>query len=139
MKDDLLFDNNPSDTEIGFVKNELKKFNDKIVGDDNHKPIGIIVKNDNNEIIGGRIGGTYWGWLYIDRFRIHDQYRNRGIGTRVLRSAEDEAKKRGCFHSHVDTHDFQAVNFYIKQGYPVRCELEDLPKGHSKYLMTKVL
>ena len=135
----MSFNNNPSDSEIQHIKDELKLFNDRIVGDDNHKQINIIVKNDRDEIIGGLISGTYWEWLYIDRLWIHENYRNRGFGKSILKLAEDEAKNRGCNNVHLDTHDFQAVNFYKKQGYISRCELDNLPKGHTKYLMTKEL
>ena len=130
---------NPSDKEIQFVRDELKKFNDQIVGDDNHKPINIIIKDENEDILGGLIGGTYSGWLYIDRFWINENIRNQGIGKKILKLAEDEAKQRGCNNVHLDTHDFQAVNFYKQQGYEIKCELKDLPKGHNKYLMTKEL
>ncbi|MBE3093890.1 MAG: GNAT family N-acetyltransferase, partial [Actinobacteria bacterium] len=133
MQNNMSFNNNPSDSEIQYIKDELKLFNDRIVGDDNHKQINIIVKNDRDEIIGGLIGGTYWEWLHIDRFWVHENYRSQGIGKSVLKLAEDEAKNRGCNNVHLDTHDFQAVNFYKKQGYIIRCELNNLPNGHTKY------
>lgn len=139
MQNIMSFNNNPSDSEIQYIKDELKLFNDRIVGDDNHRQINIIVKNDRDEIIGGLISGTYWEWPYIDRFWVHENYRNQGIGKSVLKLAEDEAKNRGCNNVHLDTHDFPAVNFYKKQGYIIRCELSNLPKGHTKYLMTKEL
>jgi ribosomal protein S18 acetylase RimI-like enzyme len=139
MQNNMSFNNNPSDSEIQYIKDELKLFNDRIVGDDNHKQINIIVKNDRDEISGGLIGGTHWEWLYIDRFWVHENYRNQGIGKSVLKLAEDEAKNRGCNNVRLETHDFQVVNFYKKQGYIIRCELNNLPKGHTKYLMTKEL
>ena len=55
MQNNMSFNNNPSDSEIQYIKYELKLFNDRIVGDDNHKQINIIVKNDRDEIIGGLI------------------------------------------------------------------------------------
>ena len=137
MQDNFSFINNPLDSEVQSIKDELKIFNDKIVGSDNFMPIHIIVKNNMNEIIGGLIGGTYWEWLYIDRFWIHENYRKQGIGTKIIKLVEEEAKNRGCKNGHLDTHDFQAVNFYKKQGYKIRCKLKDLPKGHFKFLMTK--
>lgn len=139
MNDLLVYTDDPSEEEIEFIKNGLKEYNDRIVGDDNHKVLSIVVKDKNENIIGGIIGGTYWEWLYIDRFWIRDEYRKKGIGTRLLKKIEEEAIKRGCKNVHLDVHDFQALEFYIKNGYIVKSELKDLPIGHSKYLLWKYL
>jgi hypothetical protein len=48
-------------------------------------------------------------------------------------------KQRGCKYSHLDTHDFQTVDFSKKNGYEIVSELKDLPKGHNKFLMKKCL
>ena len=53
--------------------------------------------------------------------------------------AEKEAKKRGCNNAHLDTHDFQAMNFYQKNNYEICGQLDDLPKGYNKYLLKKIL
>jgi ribosomal protein S18 acetylase RimI-like enzyme len=137
--ENLTIDGNPDETEIEFVKNGLKEFNDAIVGDDDHRLVNFVVKNERNEIVAGLIGGTYWGWLYVDRFWIREEYRKRGLGKKLLAMAEKEAIKRGCEFAHLDTMSFQALGFYQKQGYEVRCELKDLPRGHSKYLLVKRL
>jgi GNAT superfamily N-acetyltransferase len=136
---EFTYQSNPTEDEIEFIKNGLEEYNNNIVGSDNHKLLNIILKNKDKKIIGGILGGTYWGWLNIERFWIEEEYRNKGIGKKLLKKIEEEAKKRGCKHVHLDTHDFQAREFYQKQGYTIRCELKDLPKGHSKYLMTKEL
>jgi ribosomal protein S18 acetylase RimI-like enzyme len=134
----VLFNENGDESEAQYIRDQLKEFNNSVVGDDNHKQIYIIAKKDD-QIIGGIIGGTYWGWLYIDRFWVQENYRNRGLGKRLLEKMENEGRKRNCRYVHLDTHDFQAVGFYKKQGYDIKCEIDDLPKGHKKYLMIKQL
>ena len=133
------FEVNPNDTEIEFIKKSLQEYNDQIVGSDNHLMLNIVIKNDKKEIIGGLIGGTYWGWLYIDRFWISENYRRQGIGKKILKMAENEARIRGCKSVHLDTMSFQAVEFYKKQGYQTKCEYKDLPKGYSKFTLMKEL
>ena len=66
-------------------------------------------------------------------------FNNNPSDSEIQYIKEDEAKNRGCNNVRLETHDFQAVNFYKKQGYIIRCELNNLPKGHTKYLMTKEL
>jgi len=136
LKYDLSINDDESSTDITFIEKELDKYNDQFAEPYKHRKLNIVLK-DGDEIIAGLLGGTYWGWLYIDRFWIKEEYRKSGLGTKILHIAEEEAIKRGCQNVHLDTHDFQAVDFYKKNGYVVVSKLEDLPKGFNKYLMKK--
>ena len=130
---------NPLKNEIDFVRESLAKFNDAKVGEDGHTPINLVEYNEVGEVIGGIIGGTYWGWMYIDILWVREDFRKKGIGTKLLAKAEEEAVCRGCHHVHVDTMSWQAPNFYKKHGYEVIGVLPDIPKGHQKYLLMKAL
>ena len=130
---------NPSKNEIDFVREALKKFNDKSVGNDGHSPLSIVEYDADGNIIAGIIGGTYWGWMYIDILWVHEDHRKKGIGTKLLLEAEKEAVRRGCHHVHLDTMSWQAPDFYKKHDYEVIGILPDIPKGHEKYLLVKAL
>ena len=130
---------NPTETEVKYIRDSLYKYNEEIVGNDGHTPINIIEYDDNGNIVGGIIGGTYWGWMYIDILWVEENHRRRGIGTRLLHEAEKEALKRGCHHVHVDSMSWQAPEFYKKQGYEVIGILPDIPEGNQKYLLIKDL
>jgi len=131
------FNTSPREKEVQHIRDELKLFNDAIAGDDNHTPLSIVAYGDDGEIIGGIIGGTYWGWLYIDRLWIHRDHRKTGIGSSLVRQLEDIARQRGCEFAHLDTMDFQAPGFYEKLGYTRKFAFDDLPKGHSRIFMAK--
>ena len=109
--------NNPSQNEIEFVNKALEAFN----------------------IIAGINGGMYWGWLHIDILWVNENFRKKGIGSKLLKAAESEAKKRGCHHAHLETMSWQAPEFYKKHDYNVAAILNDIPKGHKKFLMLKEL
>ena len=130
---------NPTETEIKHIRDSLYKYNEDIVGKDGHIPINIVEYDDNGNIVGGIIGGTYWGWMYIDILWVDGDHRRRGIGTRLLHEAEKEALKRGCHHVHVDSMSWQAPEFYKKHGYEVIGILPDIPEGNQKYLLIKDL
>ncbi len=54
-------------------------------------------------------------------------------------AAEREAVARGCRQAVVDTHSFQAPDFYSRLGY-VRCGLaEDWPLGYQQIYFQKRL
>ena len=129
----------PTDIEIQKLREALNQFNEKIVGDDGHKSINITEYDKNGNLIGGIIGGTYWGWMHIDVLWVHENHRREGIGTKLLLEAEKEAVRRGCHHVHLDTMSWQAPGFYNKHGYEIIGILPDIPSGYQKYLLMKKL
>lgn len=130
---------NPIEEEIAFVNNALAKFNEEKVGADNHELLNIVEYDENNSIIAGILGGTYWGWLHIDILWVAEKCRKQGIGSKLLKAAEEEAKKRGCHSVHLDTMSWQAPEFYKKHGYKIISELENIPAGNKKFHLIKEL
>ena len=129
----------PSKKEIDFVREALQQFNNKIVENDGHTPLNFVEYDADGNVIAGIIGGTYWGWMYVDILWVHEDYRGQGIGTKLLLEAEKEAIRRGCHHVHLDTMSWQAPEFYKKHGYEVIGLLPDIPSGNQKYLLIKAL
>ena len=129
----------PSETETDYIREALNQFNCAHVGDDGHTPLNLIEYDADGSIIGGLLGGTYWGWLYIDILWVREDHRRQGVGSRLLTEAEKEAMRRGCHHVHVDTMSWQAPAFYQKHGYEVIGVLPDIPLGNQKYLLMKAL
>ena len=129
----------PTEQEIQSVRDALKRFNDEAVGDDGHTPLNIVEYDETGAIIGGILGGTYWGWLYVDILWVDENRRRQGIGSKLLQKAEHEAARRGCHHVHLDTMSWQAPAFYQKHGYEILGVLPDIPEGNQKYLLFKKL
>ena len=129
----------PTANEIDFINLALKKFNDEKVGPDNHELLNIVEYDENKNIIAGILGGTYWGWMHIDILWVDENFRKKGIGTQLLKAAEEEAIKRGCHSVHVDTMSWQAPVFYKKNGFTIISELNDIPQGNKKYHLIKNL
>ena len=86
----------PTEREIAYIRESLYRFNDAAVGEDHHAPLHLTEKNADGEILGGILGGTYWGWMYVDILWVKAEHRGRGIGSRLLMAAEQEAIRRGC-------------------------------------------
>ena len=130
---------NPNKNEIEFVNNALEKFNNMHVGPDNHLLLNIVEYDENQNVIAGILGGTYWGWFHIDILWVDENFRSKKIGSRLLIAAENEAKKRGCHSVHVDTMSWQAPEFYKKHGYELISELDNIPDGYKKFHFIKRL
>ena len=129
----------PNEKEIKYIRDSLYQFNKDIVGDDGHTPLNIVEYDENGDVIGGILGGTYWGWMYIDILWVQADFRRRGIGSKLLVEAEKEAARRGCHYVHLDTMSWQAPDFYKKHGYEVIGVLPDIPSGNQKHLLMKAL
>ena len=94
----------------------------------------------NYEVIAGIIAVIYhWGILFIDEMFVSEMHRHKNLGSYLIKKVEDEAIELGATLSHTDTFDFQAKDFYIKQGYKIFGVLEDCPKDHKRFYLSKNL
>ena len=94
------------------------------------------ITDDNGKIIAGCVAKMYcWNVAYIDTLWVDSEYRGNGLGGELLAEIEKTAKARGCYLIHLDTFDFQAKEFYEKQGYELFGVIEDCPKGHCRYYL----
>ena len=79
----------------------------------------VVCMHENGALVGALEGHTSAGWMFIRGFYVDKQY--QGIGTRILKAAEQEAIGRGCREACVLTRTAQA--FYEKNGYEKSGEL----------------
>jgi GNAT superfamily N-acetyltransferase len=99
----------------------------------------VITDPANKAVIGGLLGRTSLGLLFVDTFFVPESLRGQGIGTRAMQLAEAEAKRRGCTAAVLFTINFQAPGFYERCGYRALGEIQTHPSGISRFVMTKRL
>ncbi len=100
--------------------------------DRHYKTFSVVSKNDAGQIIGGAYAYLHPGWVYIDLLWVAKEQRGNGMGQRLLREAETEATRRGCHSAYLWTQDFEAPEFYEKQGYKRFVVMEDFIPGHQR-------
>jgi N-acetylglutamate synthase-like GNAT family acetyltransferase len=104
----------------------------------------MIYKNyvikDNGKIVAGINADIYyWRILFIDVLYVDEAYRNRNIGSELIKRVESEAKAMGATIAHLENLDARANDFYLKSGYEIFGELENCPQGHKRYYLFKSL
>lgn len=130
----------PSEDDVRVVREELLAFNVAHVGiEPRAGKVNLFLRDEAGRVLGGLLGGWRWGWLYVDKLWVHDDYRGRGGGSRLLRAAEDEAMAAGCTDAVLETFSFQAREFYERHGYRVYATLEGFPPGHYQLFFHKLL
>ncbi|MFE1294684.1 GNAT family N-acetyltransferase [Streptomyces sp. NPDC058731] len=108
--------------------------------DERDVPLHLWAMEDTGGLAGGLVGHTWAGWLHVDYLWVDRTHRSRGLGSRLLARAEHLARtERGCAAARLETWDFQAPDFYRKQGYEVVCVIPDYPPGITEYTLVKRL
>ncbi|MBG7609533.1 MAG: GNAT family N-acetyltransferase, partial [Anaerolineae bacterium] len=130
---------NPDSEARIYIDQQIKAFND--IHSYHHKttrqvgtsPLDVLMFDDKDQLLGGLVGSTYWGWLDIDNLWLPQIFRGRGYGCELIRLAEKEAHARDCNKAVVKTYSFQARDFYQKQGFRVVGTLRNYPPGQIYY------
>ncbi|MFF7974105.1 GNAT family N-acetyltransferase [Streptomyces sp. NPDC007905] len=103
-------------------------------------PLHVWALDAAGDLAGGLVGHTWTTWLHVTYLWVDSRHRGAGLGTRLLAEAEHIARTaRGCTTARLETWDFQAPEFYTKQGYEVVCVIPDYPPGITEYSLTKCL
>ena len=128
----------PNEEIDRFIIAKTRAFNDRFVPDD-FTPLSVYCHNDQGHIVGGLTGKTYWNYLDVEFLWVDDAHRKEGLASKILSMAEREAKERGCTCSMLDTYEFQALGFYLKQGYEEFGSLEGYAGKFERYYLRKSL
>ncbi|HZU11803.1 MAG TPA: GNAT family N-acetyltransferase [Chloroflexota bacterium] len=122
------------------IEEQLRAFNLTHLSDEPEAvPLQIFALDGQGTVVGGLVGKTVWGWLEIGSLWVETALRSRGLGSRLLQEAENEAGRRGCRAARLSTWEFQARDFYERHGYRPYGRLDGYPEGHTVYYLRKEL
>lgn len=129
----------PSEKDVDILRDGILSSLPESMEPSNRKPFAVFLRNDENEIVAGISGRTWWRWLDISCLWVREDLRDQDIGTKLIQQAEEIGRERQCTSALVDTLDVQARDFYEKLGYRVWGALDDFPEGHKRYYLSKKL
>ena len=113
-------------SEAYVQESETVDFDQKLVDKDGKFAAGVIADADK-----GALGS-------IDALYVEEPLRGQGLGTYLLKEAEKFAKENGASMVVTNAGDWN-VGFFQKNGYLIRGELKDVPKGHDCYELYKMI
>lgn len=121
------------------IDDEFNKFATKNGVNCNYKPFSFIAKEDN-KFVGLITGHSYYKEVHIGDLIILEEYRNKHIGSMLVKAVEDYFKDKEFENINLTTYGFQALEFYKKCGY----EIEFIRKNKinsklDKYFLVKNL
>ncbi|MFF8384004.1 GNAT family N-acetyltransferase [Streptomyces kanasensis] len=117
----------------------LTEFNARATGVTDEGELSVRATDDTGAVVGGVTGWTWGTGCEIHMLWVRDDQRGTGLGTRLVRAAEAEARRRGCRHVAVSSYTFQAPDFYRKLGYTETGRTPGVPGGHEDVHLHKHL
>ena len=136
-KNNVRLEMTSDEEELEQVRNHLYSYNMKSV-DADFEPINLVLKAQNNEIVGGLLSYRYGQSIFIEILCVDERLRGSGLGTNLLKKIEEIAAQRAVDTIHLDTFGFQAPGFYLRNGYEQFGELKDVPvKNQNRYFLKK--
>ena len=97
-----------------------------------------LVDKDGRFIAGVMADVDKGGNGFVSALFVEEPLRRQGLGTYLLKAAEAFARENGTSMILTNAGDWNA-DFFRKNGYLLRGELRDVPKGHSCYELYKMI
>lgn len=135
----LVVSDSPTAHDVRLLESRIDEFNLSHTGIRDARLLSIVVRERDDSIIAGLYGWTWGGCCEVKTLWIHERWRHRGLGTRLMTAAEAEARARGAVQMVVSTHSFQAPEFYRRMGFEEVGRVDDYPVGYQSIYMRKPL
>lgn len=134
----ITFDTEHTEAFGELIKQHISTFNAQHWDASGRQRLGLKQLDADGQLCAGLAGRSFGLWCQIENFWVREDYRGQGLGARMLAAAEAIAWQRGCQYILLDTLNFQAPEFYKKQGYMVVWQQQHYPQGNGcKYFLVK--
>jgi GNAT superfamily N-acetyltransferase len=132
-----------TDVDDGELETDLRRrlyaFNASATGIDDGAMLIVSLRDEADRLVAGLFGWTWGGCAFVDLLWVDERRRRTGLGSRLLATAEQEARSRGCTQVLLSTHGFQAPDFYAARGYRESGRFDGYPTGSYQVHLAKRL
>ena len=128
----------PTPDDVQNLEDRIYEFNAGATGIADGELLTFVVR-DRERIVAGICGNTWGGTCELRQFWVEEAQRHHGLGTKLFRAAEQEARRRGCTQIVLMTFSFQAPAFYDRHGFEIVATIDNHPLGYRHLLMRKRL
>jgi GNAT superfamily N-acetyltransferase len=135
----LVVSDDATSRDLDYLERRLYEFNCEATGFRDGRRLVVWLRDSAGRIQAGLSGHTWGGACEVRILWVDASWRRSGIGTRLLRAAEEEARARGCSKIFLSTHAFQAPDFYRRLGYAAVGEFVGYPRGSRQVFLEKSL
>ncbi|PZR98754.1 MAG: N-acetyltransferase [Candidatus Nephthysia bennettiae] len=129
----------PTRDERDYLDERIYEYNVATTGITDGRLMLFTVRDEQEHVIAGLSGWSWGGCMEIEYLWVREQWRGKGLGAQLLAAAEAEGIARGCTQVVIDTHSFQAPEFYKKHGYEVYGAVDNYPRGFAHIHLKKEL
>jgi GNAT superfamily N-acetyltransferase len=136
----LVVSDAPEPADLAPIRQGLDRYNKETSGISDRHTLAVFARDpDTHDVVGGVIGRTSRGLLFIDVFYLPESLRGKGLGSALLGRMEAEGRLRGCYNGILDTNSFQAPEFYKRNGWQLFGAIDCEPPGTQRMFFTKRL
>lgn len=126
-----------SEDDAELIENGIQTYSEAY--EPKYENVGFYKKlaNQDGRLAAGVIADVNKGaYGFVEALFVEEPLRRQGLGTYLLEEAEKMAKENGASMILTSAGDWN-VDFFKKNGYLLRGELKDVPKGHDCYELYK--
>jgi GNAT superfamily N-acetyltransferase len=137
---DIVLTDAPDDTAQAVIEGGLSDFNAAFSDYHDKRDLAVLARDPTTgQTVGGMLGRTSLGLLFIDLVYLPAALRGQDLGSRMLGMMEQEAACRGCRSATVMTISFQAPGFYERHGWREFGRVPCDPPGTFRVFLAKTL
>lgn len=103
------------------------------------EPLGLILRNSANRIVGGLTAELAYGCLSICRIWVDPGWRLAGWGRKLIARAESIARERGCDFATTFVMDWEYIPFFQKLGYIIEGQYTGYQNASRQFRFRKNL
>lgn len=127
----LVVEDDPDPDDLALLESRVVESTFRSAGIDDDRDLAILLRDPDGRVLAGVSGGTWGGCCELSHLWVDDGLRGQGLGSALVRAAEDEARRRGCGSVVLFTHDVQVRGFYERLGYETVGIVDDYPTGSA--------